>query len=263
MGYCIVFTLVFLFLVGLRIYKFYEERSWDYPGNFVVLDADTMSLTIYKINASEIDYIKLPQDAYVLVPGGYGYYRIKSLPELGKVEKKGNTLLADSVQYALGVPIDAVAQQLNAWDHFQLWQYKQSNKTIEERDVDLSQYPIFTAEKRIDGETIDKVDPTKVDFYLKDLFIEKTIRTEDLAVGVFNASSIPGAAQKTARLLEHMGMRVVEVSNWNEVRPTCQLYIRQNLLTTNTYFRLLKLLPCELVESSDLGRFDVKVVVSS
>lgn len=254
-----IVILVLSAVAAVRLYLDYQMRVWDYPGNLIMLNSESLSVLVYSTTSGTKKQVILPSDAFVTVPGGYGQYQLKHIVALSRSEGKDDQLLKDAVSDVLGIPIDATHDSLTIWDRLLINRIEENG--ADTQVINLSDFPLFVSETRADGVITDRIDPLKVDFYLKDIFWEHGIKDENLAVGVFNASGRAGIATRTTRILEHIGVRVVDVSNWEEELTTCELRIHPSIRQSITFFRIQQHFNCQVRETISSDRFDMQVIV--
>ena len=241
-------------------------KQWDYDGRFAVLDIDTLTVTSYPPDGNAIISVALPEDTYILVPDGYGYYRLGDVLVLSSSVKKGNELLIKSISNLLGVPIETTSRSISYWAQYRIWKITNDNQLPLET-VDLSEYPVTIMDKRSDGSSIERLDELKMQLYFKDIFWERPVRAEDYMVGVYNASQTPGLASTISRILETIGYRVVEVTNWEGelFNDPCQIRIRSDevLLHSASVQRMHQITRCPVVEyGSTSKRFDIQLIIT-
>ncbi|KKR50360.1 MAG: hypothetical protein UU81_C0007G0015 [Microgenomates group bacterium GW2011_GWC1_41_8] len=262
-------SILIVLVVGFAGYTFYNRnplsKEWDYKGRFTVFDSHSLTLTSYPSDNSSIISITIPPDVYINVSGGYGYYRVKDVLELSRSERRGDELLIESVSSLIGIPIEASKQRMSYWDQVLVWQLANNNE-IERHNINLSEYPITVSEKRVDGVEIEKLNPVKIDFYFGELFWERTLRDENMTVGIFNASETPGLANSYARMLENIGYRVVDIANWDgePIEENCMIRITgsPNVVDSVSISRLISILDCPIQVDQESGRFDIQVILA-
>ena len=262
-GFILVITSVF------AIQEFYQKnplsKQWTYRGRFSVLDSDSFTVTSYPSDNISIIQVILPEDVFVYVPDGYGYYRLGDVPKLSRSERRGDELMVKSISNLLGVPIESTKRQLSYWDQYKIWRISKDT-AVKKQVINLAYYPVTTSEARTDGSTFERFDGSKIQLQFEDVFWERAIREEGYTVGVYNASGAPGVAQTVSRMLETVGFRVVEIANWDEqVSDTiCQIRIQDNdqVRKSVSIERLVKITGCKLsVIPVENKRFDMQVIV--
>lgn len=247
-------------IFSVRLYQAIVNRQWNEDTEFRILDTQELSINIYTPKKELISKYILPRDAYIEVPAGYGYFKIKDIPQLAEVEKKGEGLIVSSVSNAFGIPFDTTAKQLTEWDRILLW-YAHTFYSSPANAVTLADMDIFTSEKRADGAEIQKVDPSKTDRYFQQDLAEKAIAQEGLTVGVFNTTSEPNVAGTLSRKLEKIGIHVIEVSNLTqELNTPCEIRAREDIKQSYTVRRMVALFPCSVSNEAPMSRFDIMVI---
>lgn len=260
----VLVVLVIFCATAYRIYLHYESRHWNYDGNFAILNSEELSVTVYVPDREAVYTFLLPPNAYIDVPGGYGTYQLTDVRELSVVETGGKDLLARAITTGIGIPVSALDDELTIWDSLLTYMARSKYQGKQEM-FDLSSETIFSAELRADGEDMSVVDTSKVASLLAELLWEKQIINERLTVGVFNASGTSGLATSISRMLETMGVHVVDTTNWEEeeVPGTCMFRALEPTRYSVTLARLTSVIDCD-VEFLDQeeGRFDIKLVLN-
>ncbi|OGK54666.1 hypothetical protein A3B56_00625 [Candidatus Roizmanbacteria bacterium RIFCSPLOWO2_01_FULL_45_11] len=253
---CIVFF--------IRSYQLYISRTWNYEGNFAVLNPDELTVTVYMPARESLYTIVLPGSAYVTVPGGYGMYRLEDVRELSMSEKQGDRLLSLTVTASFGLPVMATRESLSIADRVLIFLAEQYYSGRRE-SLSLADATIFDTETRLDGEQIERLDQYKRITYFAELFWEEGIVNEGLAVGIFNASDTPGLAASLTQSLETIGIRVIDSANWGgaPVSDTCIVRISEAVRSSVTANRLRSFLTCrEEILASDDTRFAIRIIVN-
>lgn len=255
--------IVILVILGIRGYQLYQQRRWNYDGNFAILNTRDLQVTVYVPSRESVYTVQLPHEAYVTVPGGYGMYRLEDVRELSLSEKKEDSLVSLTVTAAFGIPINATPETVS-WADWVLTQIAEQYYTGRREHISLDDATIFDTETRIDGEDIDVLDQHMRSKYFAELFWEEGITTEGLAVGIFNASDTPGLASSLTQSLETIGIRVIDSANWNgDVEGTCLLRIREDVQQSITARRLRSFLDCREENLPDEDkRFAIQIIVN-
>lgn len=258
-----VFVAVVAGLFLMRAITLWNNRSWTYAGSFVVIDQDEMKVTSYPYSDSSIIDIKLPPDLFIDVPGNYGFYRLKDIPALSNVEKKNDSLFITAVSSLLGLPINTSGKDVTLADSL-LVESKKRGAGNKRTTIDLTKLPIYFEESRPDGTVIQKSDTAKIDYYLGDILWEKKIKDENLAIGVFNASTTIGVAKDITRRLEKIGIRVVEIGNRETpTSSSCVLAADPEAGNSVTYIRMKTMFNCQIGVNNEDKRFDITLMVGN
>ena len=260
-----VFILILL-LIGLYFtYKnvtssvFLKERD---KINVVFYGENTR---FYSLDRKNINYLlSFPNSVKVIVPGGYGEYKVGAVGKLASLEKKpeiiGKTFSAatSTLVDLYFYPKKTTIYHQNSSNSNNLQTFKEifltnSNASLIDR---LFLFYFFTTNNREDYQTID-LKPFELgddnaifdynSFYKKfqGSFSQKTYRNYDINVQIIYTKSY-----KTALLLSQMiegeGIRVVDLSIQDEFIPSCLLITSKKISTTKTYQRLADFFKCRL-----------------
>ncbi len=210
---------------------------WDSTFNLnLILLTNPLSLLSYNPTETTIKIIEVPDETYLEVPGGYGSWRVGSIYKLG-----GGKLLKDSLGNFFALPVDGFleingknesqAKDLvdllrgNPWSMITLLPNLKTDLTPLElarfalglRGVrfdkiytfNLKDLGLLTDGTLADGANILIGDSTKIDGLITKNFTERKIVDEAATIGVFNATSQPGLAGKSAELISHLGGNVI------------------------------------------------------
>lgn len=221
--------------------------NWNSNKESLNLLVKSKEVSLLSLNPGEdsLTIFKIPAEAYINVSFGFGNWPIRSIYNLGQGENPpiGAKLLTTSIASAFGTPVDgylSVQEEMEIDDlvgkmkqnPFTLWGILRQSRT----DLSLREYWDFWSALRkvradkvetIDldesGSTVNKTlaDGSKVyalDTYKLDVLIQKrledlNIREESLSIGIFNATSHSGLAEKASRLINNIGGRVVFTTN--------------------------------------------------
>lgn len=227
-----------------------ENSTWDKESNInVVIKGNSISILSYNPIDEKVTTIKLPDELYINVPGGFGKWQLRSIYDLGESEKKGEILLKRSIQSFLSVPIDRyiILDNQSGKDEDIVKLFKQnplkiyllskeikSNLTPVEliklsmgilgvrfdkvENLSLLDLDLVDQSNLADGTVVFFADPYKLDS-LSPYFVENKITEERLTVAVYNATSYPGLAQKVSRIITNMGGNVIMAANAEKNYP--------------------------------------------
>lgn len=263
----IAISLIVLIIVSTasyNLYQSYQKRIWNYEGNFAMLNISDISVTVFVPDREAIYTFMLPKHAYIEVPGGYGLYEVEDVVELSFVEENDGSLLSRAITTGIGIPVTITSDRITLWDRIQMW-IAQQNYQGKRETFNLDDEPIFGAETRPDNSQISVVDPDKLASLTAELLWEKSIISEQLAVGVFNASGTPALASSISHMLETMGVHVVDYANWEDekVPGICLFRVLDSAYSSVTLARLESVLRCDIERLQDTeGRFDIQLILN-
>lgn len=230
-----------------------DKRSYHWDGTFnlnLVLLTKPLSLLSYNPVEQTIKIIEVADETYLEVPGGFGSWRAGTIYKLGEAEQfpKGPKLLKDSFGNFFALPIDGFlrvngledqsAKTLTATLRSNPLSFLSSlpKMTTDLSPIELARFYFGARAVRFDkvitynlsdlgllsdgnladGTRILIGDSTKIDGLVTRNFTENKIVDEAATVAVFNATSEPGLAAKSAILISHIGGNVIIQSSMEE-----------------------------------------------
>ncbi|MBI2040233.1 LytR C-terminal domain-containing protein [Candidatus Microgenomates bacterium] len=263
-----------------------RDYLWDDHFNINIL-VYTNPVSVFSFNPSEqkITVIKIPDQIYMEVPGGFGNWQVRSIYQLGQTTKRGgNTLLKQSLSSFLGIPIEGVLEptddlrqkgveelielmrqnplnifllipnlktDLKLWElirlKFALWGVRFDKVKI----LDLLELNVLERQRLADGSEVLTADLIRIDGILSD-FEDPQIKKEHLSVAVFNATDYPQLAQKAARLITNMGGNVIMVTNAPQRLDKTKV-VGENSVTLKRLVQIFGCDNCDKIELKDLG----------
>jgi len=221
------------------------ERNyiWDAKFNInLLLRTDRNSILSYNPEEKKIVILNIPDETFLEVPKGYGFWQLRAVYKLG-----GNQLLVDTLRNFLGIPIDGfldfsgeadqsaagIVQKLkqNPFSGLNLISNLKTDLTLWElirlklgiagvrfdkvNEINLDTFEILNKETLPDGTEVLTADPVKLDSVLVDL-ADPAFTFEHKAIAVWNATSRPLIAQKVARIITNLGGNVIITANAEE-----------------------------------------------
>lgn len=281
----------FLFLLGasFKAIKIYRESIWQGEER-ISLVVSCQPLAVFSYSSYEPDLVSVlaPEDTQIEAIYGYGKYKLSSIPKLENLEKR--RLLAESVEQALGVPIEGFIAykdcrigketdlkdlflksissaflgkgetNLSRWDLVRLFLAARDVKKSSVRRLDLEVLGVLEEVTLPDGSQVWEISPEKFDLKLKEHFRDEKARREGLAVEVLNGTDHPGLAEGAARILVSMGLKVVGVGNAPEKRQSCVLLGSGESKKSYTAKRLRRIFGCKFYEEAP-ERADLSLIL--
>lgn len=292
----IKWVLVFILLILLggiawRMTKLFKDSVWDGRSRFnLVLHADPISLVSLDASSQTISFLVIPDGTYIEAASGYGPCRVEKIYPLGELEGRGIELLAASFETYFGLPIDGWLRvekewslgeakrlfsgsinlafkdqsrtNLSYWDLARLWLMTSRTRSHKVEVVDLGETTVAEEFTLPDGAKARKVDSQRISKIISNLFTDKRLRQEDLAIAVMNASGETGLAAEAARLVTNIGGRLVEVGDWPEKLENCQIKTTPATKKTYTSQKLAKIFNCQFGVDLEGGeRWDLLIVL--
>lgn len=226
-----------------------QSGFWDGKFNAnILIQSDTSYLLNFNPQKEQVTVIKIPDEVYLDVGGGYGEWVLSSIYALGESSKKGSgyRLVKSAVASLLGVPIDGyirfegknprsfedimgiirqnpisglgllseIKSDLTTFTLMRLkmgiWKVRFDKVSF----LDLAKEDVFDPLKLADGSSVLVADSIKLDSITD--FVDPKIREENLSVAFFNATDYPLLAQRAKRMITNLGGNVIIVANSSE-----------------------------------------------
>jgi len=261
-----VFILIFLFIGLYFIYKNFTSSVFLKGRDKINVVFYGKNIRFYSLDRKNINYLlSFPNSVKVIVPGGYGEYKVGAVDKLASLEKKPE-IIGKTFSAATATLVDlyfypkktTIYHQDSPNNSNEIPTIKEifltnSNTALIDR---LFLFYFFTTSNRKNYQTID-LKPFELGdgndifnyngFYKKfqGSFSQKTYRNYDINVQIIYTKSY-----KTALLLSQMiegeGIRVVDLSIQDEFIPGCLLITSKKISSTKTYQRLADFFKCSL-----------------
>lgn len=253
-----------------------EKKSFSWDGSYninVVFKGVSVSLVSFNPVSKKISIIKLPDQTYLDVPGGFGKWQIRSVYDLGQSNKiGGGELLERTLTSFFGVPVDGFIQLKGDFaekeaEDFIYWirqnpvniflalkDTKSDLSFLELTRLNLNLFQVrFDKVNSINPETslaLDKShladqtevligDPVRIDS-ISQALVDDNVFGEHKTVAVFNATDHALIAQKAARIITNLGGNVIQISNASLKLPKTQVSGEQS----QTLKRLTQIFSC-------------------
>lgn len=194
-----------------------KNYLWDGAFNInLVVKSAGLSVLSYNPKEKTLVLLEVGDEVYINVPGGFGEWQARSIFDLGENEnpKAGDSFLVNSFSSHLEIPLDGY------------WEPGGSFKNTRAKDLilQLRSSPLDLISLLLSSKT----NITLFEFWRFALgligiredkivetgnFSEDAILSEGLTIGVYNATDLPGIAQKVSRIISNMGGNVIISSN--------------------------------------------------
>lgn len=209
------------------------SKNYTWNGEFnlnIVFRTNPIQVATYNPQEKRVTLARIPDETYIEVPSGYGWWQVRSIYDLG-----GGRLLKQSLSSFLGIPIDAIAStdlvdvfHRNLISGIELLPALQTDLTLIElirfkigllqvrfdkiKEINLLELGVLDVKELADGTQVFVADPLNLDSYLTD-FADPQIRSENLSIAIFNATSKTQLAHKAKRLITSLGGNVIVTQN--------------------------------------------------
>lgn len=218
-----------------------KNYLWDRQFNInLVVKNESVSVLLFNPIKKEATIIKIPDNTFLDVPQGLGWWQLRSIYDLG-----GDKLLKNSLSSFLGIPIDGFIKLTGYLEQkrtedliseirqnplntirllssiqtdLTLWELLNLNLSLAQirfdkvKTLDLVKLRVLDEQKLADGTWVFTADPARLDSILSDA-VDNKLREEHLSIAVFNATDHPQLAQKVKRLISNLGGNVIQISN--------------------------------------------------
>ncbi len=246
----LVFVVIIVIIGQLFAFltRFTASKNYQWTGQStinIVVKTDKIYALSYNPIDSQVTLLKIPDDTYMTLPGGYGRWPIRSVYDLGQGEKtpRGAELLKQTVAFNFGIPIDGYLSftsdqpleetvqglRKNPFSSFQFVRQGQTDLSRLEltrlvwgwwgvrqdkiKTVDMGQSQVTESILLPDGSRALGLDQIKMDNLIHQQFEDVSLSYEGLTIGIYNGTQHPGLADRVARVITNMGGRVVYTTN--------------------------------------------------
>jgi len=239
-----------------------KQYTWDDKTSInIAFKYKGISVLHYDPSDKKIVVLKIPDDAYLELPKGFGYWKVGSIYTLGQEESRpvGSELVKQSMAKLLGIPIDGFISinrdSDQSLDSLILSLHNHPLKTLSfvkdiETDftpletfsligaisgaradnvalLDLAQSNITSSELLPDSSRVLGIDSVRMDLFIRDKMADSQISNEQVPIAIFNATAHPGLAADAAREVTNLGGNVIFVSNTEKT-------IQKSIVTSTT-----------------------------
>lgn len=275
------FLCAFVIYYGVGAYFLPKQRTT------VLYLTDPVEVVSFEPLKRQWTRVQFPVDTHIAGIQGLGDYAIDSLWNIAATEGSPSAVVLGSITDELGVPVDYfVGEKNNLWtkEHsfFSKMSIFQKIRHTLETNISLPLYialtrsfssteshTMFTAvlengqglvEKKLpDNSKVFHIDRDQFDAITENFFQDKEIREENIRVSIFNTTGRPFLGSRVARIVERLGVNVIQVGNEEESIEACEMSGLKDHLNTKTATTLKTLFDCQLKEISEEQRADLTV----
>ncbi len=243
---------------------FSSER--DGLVKFVSLDKLDKTLTV----------LDFPGELYVETAFGYGKYFLGKVWEVGELDKRGGKVLAATIGDLAGVPVDGyirmrdlgelrdvggiIKTDLSVFDLGRLGWEAIKVRTDKIKTIDIAKLGVTDDLLLADGGKARALDFLRLDYFLQGEFLERDLREENLKIEVLNTGGELGLGTAAARVLEAVGIDVVNVGNSDLGVKECEVRVINKYEHSKTVKRIAGVFRCKIL-SKEEGRADVTLLL--
>lgn len=221
----IVFILLFSILCLLLTALWYSS-GWNGrdPLNVVISSGDNLWVLSLRPDEKRAVSISIPPTALIEIPGR-GKWQSRALWEISRLENNPS-LVAAAGWNLLQVPVDLILR-LPQWkgrqtplsllrnfpQEFKIVRFFKSLDETRVTNIDLSNISISRRVVDPGGAELIEINPDLLSPRVEEWFGLDSLRQEGLTIAIRNDSSRSGAGNLLSRQLEHVGLRVVSVTD--------------------------------------------------
>lgn len=268
----------------LSLASFSKPYHWDGHFNInLVVRGKATSVLVLDPKEKKVSFIKIPDDTYLEVPGGFGSWKLGAIFDLGEKESppQGAKFLKKSLGSVFGLPIDGYLRldvRVEDWQFLQSIRGNPLKFALSFRQIKTDLTPIellrlifslssirfdkWQSFNLLDLELLEQTrlpngdlaylaDPLKLDSFVANTLYDSQIRKEGVTVAVFNGTQSPGLAGKASRLITNLGGNVITSANTDKISQS--VVISNELRNVNTLKRLRQIFApaCQDVRKCD------------
>lgn len=282
--------LVFVAIAGV-IWMVLKKPA--FPRFTVVAVGDPVVVWSWDRSTNRAVRIAIPAATVIDAVGGYGKYSLEALWRLGGIEKRGGTILAQSLQEALGLPIDgyispnrpeiSVAADTSFVPKplqvsrlpFILFDYRTNIPFVtlirlslaasrlrpdSVTSITMAKDNALVEEQLPDGTVAETPDAGRLDVLFGTTFEDARVRGEGLSVSVYNTTDMVSLGSRVGKLLGRIGVFVVRVGNDTSTVDQCRIRGGKKALASTTAAVITGILGCGQEEGTpEVADLEVRV----
>ena len=231
----VFWSLILLFSVLCSLFSVLWFSGWNGkdPLNIVVSSGENLWVLSLRPDEKQAVSISIPPTAFIEIPGR-GKWQSRALWEISRLENDPS-LVAAAGWNLLEVPVDLIlrlprwrgrqtpylslSQSLslsllqNLPQEFRIIKFIRSLDETQIKDIDLSGISISRRVVDPGGAELIEINPDLLSPRVEEWFRLDSLRREGLTVAIRNDSSRSGAGSILSRQLDHVGLRVVSVTD--------------------------------------------------
>lgn len=240
----IISGLLLLATAGLLIFV-YSLKKWDGKTRFTIVSlGDVVKVKSFDPVTSLGVEIELPSKLIISSVSGRGEWKAEKIAQAGKPG-----WVVDSLTNTLGLQILSEEDRLSLIDKI-LWEWWK--RKVVWKQVDVSFLGFLIVENTPDGETVYKLSGAW-DKYVSDSLSSVVIAKNGMNVVIVNTTGEVGLGASASRLVESMGLRVVEVNSSDSHLEKCVVSSRKEIKHSVEVESLISAFDCEWKEGHEDG----------
>lgn len=258
----------------------------------VLIVGEEFYLVSFPIGEDEkTNIVALPQNLQVLVPYGYGYYRLSALKRLSEIEQEP-TLVRDTVEDMMGINIavvintntsavsapvslstfsDLTSKSTINWSSphstsfadfiYLTWKLRTTPASeVVTQNLKDDRY-LFPETQLQDGTTVYVSNASALDEFVESKFTETKIREQNISVEILNTTDTSGIGQQYARFLSHVGAKILRVDTRSGEVAACEIKAKSNVQQSILVQFIQKEFGCVTIDNGEQEVADVVVLI--
>lgn len=289
--------LLCLFLLNIGVF-FWFRGSPDRSNRMtIVIAANPVVVLSWDFRNTTFTILSLRSDMTIEAVHGYGQYSLESLWKLGELEGKAGTVLAESIEELLAVPIRgyigershalkgekdprAIVKEIFSPGHIltfirgtyatnispaSFWSLSWALSQTRPENIRIIDLSTFVVDLSLpDGSLVHAADVNRIDQKIGDRFEDEAIRKEALSIAVFNTTPMSSLGTRVARLMGRVGMLVITVGNDRPLVAVCTMSGAKKAFESQTARMVRELFSgCEEKAQTEGDRADLTVRIGT
>jgi hypothetical protein len=262
----IFYLILFLFLLAVLFFVLLKISFWDGKSKFglVVAKGENVEVVVFNPRGETLTTIAIPGETQVLVAGGLGSWKLKSVWQLGINEKKGGDLLAKTIAKNFGLPVFAWADKtfifprktnLTVGDRLKIALFSLRVGRESRASINLADYSEFLKAKTLldgsKGYLLSGRIPAKIAVLLTD----EALAGKNFKAGLVDKTSGPDPTAFVSRIIETAGIKVASIARDEPENFGCVVRAKNKKLAA--YF--LRIFSCRPGNWLKEGNFDLEL----
>lgn len=266
--------------IGWKIYGEWQRSKLGEGQRYNIVVSSEKDELVKLVSLDKFDKtittIEFPKDLYVETAFEYGKYSLDKVWAVGELDKRGGAVLAATVEDLTGVPVDGyirvrefgeardvreiVKTDLSVFDLARVAWEGIKIRADKIKTIDLGNLGAIDDLLLADGSKVKSVDTLRLDYFLQGEFLERNLREENLKAEVLNAKGKAGLGTLAARMLETVGIDVVNVGNSDLAINRCEVLAAKKDERSLTVKRIAKIFGCTISPKEE-GRADITLLL--
>lgn len=219
---------------GYQVFRQVKNSPIWYLGKINLVLVGEKSISVFSLEGKDSRLTKLPFPKKIVLPRGFGEYELGKIYRLGELEKRGGQLILETFRSSLNIPVAGYlyqdtfsASNFNSPANFIGMVSLAVKKKIKTNLSLVELLTLYFRGKRL-SLSLFKESEYKEDG-LSEIFKDKQVRQEALAVEILNGTQHPMLAQKAGTFWENLGGWVIRVGDYDKQLASSLLITRGEL----------------------------------